>query len=218
MKEIKFKNNRLTTRGVVSRLTNYYKNSSAEHKARGMSWYNEAHQFCVDLGVKAGVPTFQVAGVVSALSPMQSWDINRDNAAKFLIDKKDDVHTKAQVAKAHECLRADTPEEIFTLLTKDGVKTSWFFWNILYPNESAGVTIDRHAIGSSVFSMSEAKVIPDGYGNLTSNQYKFLDNAHRVAAERIGILPHQLQATIWGTYREARQLTNHKEYERVVPF
>jgi hypothetical protein len=149
---------------------------------------------------------------------MVAWDVNKQNVRDFLKGTRESVHTKAQVAKAHDCLHTQYPEEIFNLLTINKAKTSWFFWNILYPDTVSGVTIDRHAIGSCVFSPSNADVIPEGYGNITINQYNFFMRAYMRAAEIRGILPHQMQAIVWETYKSLRSKGKDVEPEIEAPF
>jgi len=218
MESVKYNGAVWSKRGVVHRLLYYYRLSSSENVERGLAWYNEAHKFCEDLAIKSGYQTFQIAGVVAALSPMQAWDVNKDLALKFALHNRRNVHTRDQVSKADDCLVADSPEKIFKLLTVNGAKTSHFFWNILYPNTCSGVTIDRHAIGACVYSPSNAKTLADNMGNLTPNQYRFMMDCYVRGAQISNILPHQFQAVIWGVYREQKGLPETYNIQELAPF
>lgn len=210
--KIKFKHKIYTRRGIVARILHYYSLATFEEVLDGMSWYDSAHLFCVKTAEDFGITPIQVAGVVAALSPMQNWDINKDNTVRFLNGDKA-VHTLAQVSKAEACLETNSPEEIFKLLSKNGVKTSQFFWNIAFPDSNKGVTIDRHAIAVSVFSPSNLAPISEPYGKLSASQYKAFEEAFRRAAEIKNILPHQMQAVTWGVLRRLRGLASHKGLE-----
>lgn len=218
MEKIKFKGKGISTHGLVKRILYYHGIANPENLEQGMSWYNRAHEFCKELGEELNLPLFHVAGVVAALSPLVEWSVNKQNARDFLQGTRVSVHTKSQIAKAHACLHTEYPEEIFNLLTIKGTKTSWFFWNILYPDTASGVTIDRHAIGSCVFSPSNAAVIPDNYSHITINQYNFFMRVYMRAAEIRGILPHQMQAIVWEVYKSIRSKTNDVLPETETPF
>lgn len=208
---MKFKRQELKKSGVVRRLLHYYSLATAEdiqHK----DWYFEANQFCKQLSDDFGVPLFQVVGVCAALSPQKNWQENKKLTFNFMRGNRSG-HYKQQIDKADQCLTADSAENIFRLLTKNGMKTSWFYWNILYPDVETGVTIDRHAIGACVFSPTNIQTIPDGYGMLTVGHYKFFSECYASGAKIQALRPHEFQAIVWSVYRRLKELPTEYQTE-----
>lgn len=208
---MKFKRQELKKSGVVRRLLHYYSLAMPEdiqHK----NWYLEAHRFCKQLSDDFGVPLFQVVGVCAALSPQKNWQENKKLVFMFLRGSQRG-HFKQQILKAQQCMVAQTAEEIFNLLTKNGMKTSWFYWNILYPDVETGVTIDRHAIGACVFSPTNIQTIPDGYGVLTVGHYKFFSECYASGAKIQALRPHEFQAIVWSVYRRLKELPTEYQTE-----
>jgi len=201
MQQIKFKHKIYTKQQIKKRLLSYYK--LAEQNEIENHWYFTANEFACKLAQKHSLKTFQVCGVIAALSPQKNWQANKRLATEFLRGKRHS-QTAQQLNKAELCLTAKE-NEIFALLTKTGLKTSYFYNNILFPFIDSGVTIDRHAIGACVVSIKNIQKFTGDF-KLTKTQYDFFAECYSEIAEQKNILPLQLQSTIWQTYRRLKEL------------
>jgi len=161
---------------------------------RGKNWYKKAHAFAA--GLSKDITLEQSAGIIAALSPQKSWSTNQKLAKSFILDGKRSGHTGVFILKCERILMTEQVEEIATIL--NGNKITSFFYNILYPENFGPVTIDRHAIGIAV-NGPKRRVL--GNLSLTDNQYRGIEQAYILAAEQLGIFPHELQAITWVKYR-----------------
>jgi hypothetical protein len=208
---IQFKNEKLTSSGVTRRLLHYYSLANDTDK-QNRNWYIDANNFCNELSEAYNKPLFQVAGVCAALSPMKNWQSNMKLTRDFMKGSRGG-HYGSQIDKAKLCLKSNE-DEIFYVLTKNGLKTSQFYLNIAKPTEVNGVTIDRHAIGASIYSPKNIQTLPDSHGLMSVNQYKFFQSCYMSASEIVEYRPHEFQAIIWSVYRRLKNLP--QEYN--VPF
>ena len=200
--EVRINNQKTTLRRLTNNILRYYTENN-EAKV----WYNEAKAFAKDLQEQyPQYSLFNIVGVISALSPQTSWTLNKVYAKRFLKDKLNaTANTTANKNKANKCLEAKTICEVLTIL--NGNKTKAFYLNILMPNKQTSVTIDRHAIAISLQRPSKTRALSDNEARVSNNQYKALEQAYINAANKLGILPQQLQAITWVNYRELRGLT-----------
>lgn len=157
----------------------------------GISWYFEAHNFCADLSKRYNVPLANVCAVVSALSPATNWEQNKRDAVRLIQGKEGGYVTYGQnVIKAKIALKTDNPGNLFSMQT--GAKTYNFYHCLLSPSSSAHVVIDRHA-----YRVATGKE----YTKLTLKQYLEIASHYMKAANKLGLLPSQLQAVLWVDYR-----------------
>lgn len=89
-----------------------------------------------------------------------------------------------------------------------GNKISAFFMNVYRPYGANYVTIDRHAV-----SIALGEPVTGDLLKMTAKQYGFFTEAYIKASKRVGILPCQLQAITWVSWREDKN-----EVEDEVPF
>lgn len=213
----KFKGEVIRKSSAVQRLLHYYSLATAEEINKGLNWYNEANQYAKQMAEENNLPLFVVCGIISALSPQKNWQENKKLAWEFIYKGKRGGHTSAQIDKAEACLLADNANDIFNLLTKEGKKTSWFFYNILHPTIETGTTIDRHAIGTCVYNHNKIKTIPDAWATMTIHQYNFFQEVYASAAQHRGILPHQMQAIVWTVFRRCKGLVDEYKVQTDAP-
>src|SRR5690606_11014067 len=76
---------------------------------------------------------------------------------------------------------------------KTGAKTLSFYRNILNPNDTNYVTIDRHML--AVFKGRIGK--PSGTARITPKQYRELSAEFSKLAKKHNVTPCQLQAAVW---------------------
>lgn len=179
---------------VVNNILKIYQDSKAVHT--GYNWYQDAHRIARDWAQEFGLTTLQAAGVIAALSPNTSWEMNLEIAEEFLRTGTCG-HTGTMLSKAGQCIVSNSVEESLEIL--NGMKISNFFLNILFPDIQTGVTIDRHAVA---IAMGE---VPAGPIKMTQKQYRFFQIAYEIAADVLGLLPHQLQAVTWVKWRQLKK-------------
>lgn len=206
MKTQVFKGRKLTEAGVVKNILSVYNRADKNYHN---DWYMEANKFALQLAVKYAVPLSVSAGVIAALSPIKTWSENKWIAELFLKTGKA-KHTNLFRDKAKSILQAgDDAEQIADILR--GRKITSFFQNILNPQTSTAVTIDRHALSVALgYSVTE-----ELYRGMTKKQYEFFECAYKIAGIKINTNPMLLQSITWQQWRKEKNIT---ETEIVVPF
>ena len=195
---------------IKRRLKKMYNLTPVENLEISKNWYFEANKFSRELSKNIGVSSIKISAVLSALSPAVSWDINKrdcETMIKVFVNfgslENCNYSTYSQNAfKAWEILndkKNETTKDIYNKYFnngKSGFKTANFFVNIASPKDENFVTIDRHqfAICRNLKSSSDGKTP-------TKKVYEILKSAHIETAKELKILPHELQAVTWSTYR-----------------
>ena len=186
MSKQKFNHKIYTTTKVVNNILKVYNIADEPN-----DWYNEANCFAHMLGVKhlnngndmLPTTTFaKVCGIIAALSPLKSWEENKKIAEVFLMTGKG-KHTKAMTQKAKDILASDGEIETISDIL-NGSKITSFFLNILQPQKSQAVTIDRHAVSIAV----GRKIVGDKL-QMSVTQYEFFANCYRIAALKLLVKP-----------------------------
>ena len=176
------------------------------HWQAGKAWYKHANQLCQSLRDETGLELRNVCGVLAALSPQVSWDVNIRSCESIVrTGKIDKTYTgyKANVEKAYNCLTGD-PLEIL-----GGLKVLAFYHNILDPIASNDVTVDTH-IGRVLFDKmslesNEVSYLFSKRGNLEAQE------AIQRESKRYRVRPHVLQAALWVCVRELAQARADKD-------
>jgi hypothetical protein len=151
-------------------------------------WYHEVHEWAGTLGdIK------MVAGVIAALSPNLSWDRNKILAQQAVDTGLVSGALPLSCQRANEIMAGNDPLDVL-----GGNKTRSFYSNIAFPYGDKDVTIDRHslaiALGRKVTDSEQKKLS-------SKNFYSTVISAYHDAAEELGILPSELQATTWCSWR-----------------
>lgn len=169
----------------------------------GYDWYlkasDQCHQWSDDFPMFTGR---QIAGVVAALSPRTSWDLQL-KYTPIILQYAEEVcstegesalrtlpgpGTDANKAKAILILKGLRPEDVLK-----GDKVNAFFRCIIAPNTSGRVVIDVHACALA-YGM-DAK--PP-----TAKRYRDAVVAFKEVAERVCWEASQVQAVTWVWWRE----------------
>lgn len=161
-------------------------------KVSGMNWYRAVH----DSAIARGYDVHTYAGVMAALSPNMPWDRNVMLADKAMAEGGLDKGTLPySIQRTNAIINGANPLEL--LNTKSGHKTFNFYLNISNPDNHDAVTIDRHA-----FDIATGVRLGKEDRGLSSKRryYEYVDY-YRNAADKLGILPQQLQAVTWEWYR-----------------
>ena len=170
-------------------------------------WYQEANEWAVEVseflfkfsGRRISVQ--QVLGVVSALSPMQEWNKNKEIAID-LIMTGDTGYMERGKQKARDIL--NLPSVVICIDTEiksilNGEKTKTFYENMVYPTRSSGVTVDRHAI-----SIAIGHIADDKEQSISKDVYTFIEKCYIMTAETLGLAPLHLQSITWQTWKRIK--------------
>jgi len=220
MKTQQFKHETLTERKCINSIIRFYGLSTLSEQGEGMEWYNEANRYCKELGNRFNVSIQQAAGIIAAFSPQAGWAENKRYAVSFFINPTHRLRSLVQDLKARKIVTLKSEADIYHSLSVNGsaYKTKSFFLNILNPDIQTDVTIDRHAVAVCIQSPDNPSALGKEYANITKAQYDFFQMCYIKAANTLDILPHQLQAITWLTYRRLRSLKEHSNANEWKPF
>jgi hypothetical protein len=167
-----------------------YDRATEDQKLKGKQWYPVAHDLAEMI---SGGDVVKGAGVIAALSANKSWAENVKLSARAFASGKPSGHTKVMITKAVRIMNGEDPVRLL-----GGLKTGNFYQCILDPSDPQPVCIDRHAHDVAVgrtFGNQDRGLSAKG-------RYDALADAYRAAADRIGILPQELQAIVWVAHVE----------------
>ncbi len=208
MNTILFKSKRLTRTKCVNNILRVYDRSLDEHRR---DWYQEARNFAVDQIANEIDPTRTLAsvrkaiGIVAAFSPMKSWETNKTCALHF-VQTGVGKHTKVFTKKANDILASDgRVESIMDIL--NGNKIQSFFMNILRPDTSDEITIDRHALSVALGGYVDDTMTQ----GITMTQYEFFVNCYKLAGIKRAVRGTLMQSATWMTFR-----VNKNDYKRIT--
>ena len=188
---------------MVHNITSVYNDADEYQHAEGLLWYDQAKQAAYRMAVKHDVPVYIAVAVIAALSPNNKWSRNLTNADALIgafvngdgIDsvKVSTYHKMKQ--KAWNILWALPSYNDAKAMLK-GQKITSFFMDIM---GEFNVTIDGHARN---IAYGERVGLTDDRSNIGVREYRALQAAYEAAAERLGLMPYQLQAITWRVWRD----------------
>ena len=202
MKQIKIKGKRVYKKTLVNNILSAFDRSTYENKVEGFGWYQKAYSHAETMRHYNGLPTFQNVGIIAALSPLSSWQRNKETALLYAQGQRKGLHTNKMMQKCAKIEETRSFDEVLEILNGDKIKS--FAYNIQKFGSFCPVTtIDRHAI-----SVAYGKRISDkDRPALTSKQYQFISDAYVDATKiirkntQVNILPQELQAITWVWFR-----------------
>jgi hypothetical protein len=204
----------------------YDRADSACH-AEGMSWYSNTNALAAELAGVTGLATEQVAAIFAVMSPRASWGTNVRNTAATLVEaglvsaddavailerhgfgpdskgvwRLDEPRGLPNNVKHARALAAGEAAEDHV----KGPKVSAFLDNIARPSTSRAVTVDSWAAGVAI----GRRVGENETKDLTLTQRQRIIAAYQAVADRLGLRPHELQATAWCEVRNATGWGRH---------
>jgi len=186
------------SRRINRNLSAVWSLATPDEVAHGIRWYREANSTARELAERYGVTLPQAVGVIAAISPGSRWEKNLEDAEALLAayvyaEPLPAVGTygRRNVEKARAILRGGDPLEIL-----GGLKVRAFYANILNPDTPGPVTVDRHARGAAY------QLRGDAAAEIRSDaEYRYLADHFARGARKVGLLPHEYQATLWVTWR-----------------
>lgn len=159
-------------------------------------WYFLVNDYCKTLSEIHDISLIKVAGILSALSPNNTFKSNIKSLEKFLRTNGNCKVTTFgnQKKKALRILEASddiTENEVKEILGK-GLKTRSFFENIYRPFTSDAVTVDLWQIRWA----KKLGIIPQD-GTLTDKRYRIISDEVKRLSKELNMRPHEFQALTW---------------------
>ena len=175
---------------MKNKIIKHYNSASLQNMLAGKGWYENAHIECQMIALAFEMPLSIVVGVMASLSPNNKWHRNIIDTWKLI--EKPHLNTKVctfkgQRKKALEILASDGDDGTIKEILR-GQKTRNFYDNILHYTTSTCVTIDMWAYRSLELPVSK-------------KNFEIASNAYSEAAIELNLVPHQLQAVVWGVVR-----------------
>jgi hypothetical protein len=175
----------------VQHIVRLYREATPDQLARGLDWYQEAHSLALALSPN---DVLKAAGVISALSPLKTWDINQKLAIRAFADGTATGHMPHNNDLANRILAGENTIDVLK-----GDKTRNFAQVIANPTDQCAVVVDRHAFDVAINEVTNDKI----RGQLKNKgEYDKFANAYREAARIVGASPSQVQAVTWVVWRE----------------
>lgn len=184
----------LHTRNVTS----VFRSADADLIAEGIAWYADARRIADAFAVRHDVPLSVSAGVLAALSPLNSWGSNVNLAARMLASggTLDRGYLKRNLAKARRIIAEGNISAL------GGLKVNNFYLSIV-SGGAEGVTIDRHAYCIAHNDRSKTNKVP----KLSPARYAEIAERYRRAAVILSaeygmpLSPAVVQAVTWVAWR-----------------
>jgi hypothetical protein len=187
---------------IVGNLRAWRALATPEDINAGNIWYNEAHQVAQEISTIIGGTVWQGAAVISALSPMNTWEGNKHNAIELakcwaLGGAISDVSVStfnANKRKAWEILNNNTKA-----LNQESRKTWSFAKTIELKERAQCVVIDRWHLRAC---LTRSKTRRDQLGESVGiPQYDRIERLTMAEASKLGEAPCVYQAIIWCTIK-----------------
>ena len=188
---------------MVHNIISVYNDADETQHAEGLLWYENAQKEAYRIALKHDVPVYIAVAVIAALSPNNKWARNLVNADALigafvngdgLLSVKVSTYNKMK-QKAWDILAARPDYDGAKRMLK-GQKITSFFMDIM---GEFNVTIDGHARN---IAYGERVGLTDDRTNIGKKEYRALQAAYEAAAERLGLMPYQLQAITWRVWRD----------------
>ena len=183
--------NRATILKMANRIEHWLGLATGEELEQGLSWYFDAQCFCSVIAQELNFKAAAVAQTVAILSPQIDWETNKANAVLIATSMNPSIKIFATRAQKEKALAALAGE--YTL-GESSRKTYSFADNIANP-DSTRVTVDRHATKVALNDRTADQV------RITTRMYRDIEKAYQLVAEKRGLMPYQVQAIAWVTYK-----------------
>lgn len=189
------------SRKILNNIRKVYNQATADEREQGLYWYQTAHNDAQVIADRHGVTVSQAAGVIAAISPGLEWGLNLIQADEFIKAYKAGsklpmigVYGRKNMTKAKQILYG---KEVYDALPTTGPKTYAFFRCIEGSQGTSLVVIDRHAKCLAYYQLTDR----DKFSAVRLGEYDYLVRHYRHVAEQLDLIPHQLQAITWVTWK-----------------
>lgn len=186
---------------IAEQLEAVYRHASSETIAQGRQWYVMARDIATGIAHRHNLTLEQSASVIALLSPRTSWETNITNAELAASGSVSFGMFTWQAYRLPMILADETGRSDLV----HGPKVESFRANIL--GDWTRVTVDIWAIRAATGDLTLGD---DAYKAMTGTRtrYEILADGYRLAAERAGLSPAELQAVTWLVVRD--QLESHR--------
>ena len=187
-------------------------NSASEHDLKiGLTAYAKYNEIMVRLAAEFNVSSMTTSAIFSALSPNNSYHGNLRDAHMMLSAWKNSqdisefkVHTYGNnKRKAWRIAHGENPLDL--IIAK---KTRNFMLNVYNPNDPVPVTVDGHMI--NIWRGSRTKLTELRY---PVHLYDEISNNVREMAQRLNLIPCQVQCTMWHVWRKMHAIHSTDQTE-----
>lgn len=190
------------TSQLVRNITKAYGNATESEVNEGLEWYSEANRIANKLSLdglldkRNGMPE-TAAGVLAAVSPQTQWEHNILIAAHLITGEpltKGMFQTNVRLNQARRIINGERPSDVLK-----GRKVRAFYVCILEPYNHDTVVIDRHAMCAA-----EGRLMARQEQNKVGHSkalYQMYAEAYFAAADQLSLLPCELQAIVWVSWR-----------------
>jgi hypothetical protein len=191
-------------------IADFYSKATSEEVKAGLVWYKLANEESKQIQLNSSLNLAQIAGIIAALSPRNKWLRNLvdcENLVKMInshglgyaVDNYKSATFGRNTAKALVIAGLDNPTDSQVLDILGGNKVKSFYTNILEPENCQFVTIDGHAIG---VALGERLV----GSSVNTKDYLLVSGAYIELAEKLCLIPNQLQAVTWLVYKRTYKI------------
>ena len=186
----------------ASNILAIYGAATADDLRDGLSWYQDAHNWCRTMARGRSHLVARNAGIVAALSPLNGWGNNKRKAAELISKrariiiepgKPNGIGLGKNVEKAIAIYNGADPLDVLR-----GDKVRAFYSTILDPQGDVIPVIDRHAFDIAVGERTNEK---RRAALSRKGVYSEFADAYRDAARIVGIGSAQMQAITWLAWR-----------------
>lgn len=180
---------------AIKQLRDIYSKVETRDISDGLSWYDQANEKIRIYANSLDIDPKLFAEIVSILSPSTVWEKNLDQAYDLvskLKTEREEVGKLVFNTYKHNVTKAIELYDGKLTLNEDkksGMKTYNFARNLLL--DTAAVTIDRQML--KLLDTNEYF----GTSTLTYKTYYQYADVIKKLSSHIGILPYQLQASLW---------------------
>lgn len=184
---------------IVINIRNVAEQATQAERDGGKMAYRDYHRIMSDVAKRYGVEVYIVTGVFCALSPNSDWMGNLRSMITMVKGFTDgwpieDITVTTYHANRERAWRLMQGES-FTDVFK-GLKVINFFQSIVNPRHPEAVTVDGH-IANVVRNQKNGM----WYSGLNNTEYKRVKTAVQKVALDMRLLPSQLQAILWFTWK-----------------
>jgi len=178
----------------TKKIENIMLDSNKQANKDGLLWYTRLNRHCRDLGLTYKLPQWKVSAIMSALSPITSFENNLHDTEQILKYgnkvKNKNLKSPLFIKKAIAIYNAVCYKEVSSLFNEKTGRKTLSFWDNLSNVNSNRVTIDVHMIRHLGIK-----------GSLTGKKYREAEKAIQDYANKINVKPYQLQAMLWCNVR-----------------
>jgi hypothetical protein len=182
----------------------------------GKNWYSNSKDKICKIADKYNIRHEIAIAVCSALSPRCIWESNikdMESLLSWYSDKKKKNYPKVTTYNSNK-MKAISILENENTNVFNTAKTFNFFQNLLNPDNPDYVTIDGHGINIYYGKTGMVK-----NKHFTDKYYYRIAKAYKKVAKKYNLLPNQLQAIVWLSFKRIHNIkVNWRYYQTELPF